>query len=365
MAVAVAVSVPVPGRKTPKPGRRPDSSGAVKSKLSQSGHTTGGATVSTQGSTKGSFRIKATIKGPGKTVDQNSAANAGVSGSSVSAKEGVFAQRSGAKTEITNKKGRLSAETTSQGTGITGGGAGTMQNTGANGGANQRTTVTRSLPAGKKVLRVKAAEKASVSSSSGHKSSTTGSGSFKVINKGGTDIKLELPELDIEVASSQQQAGGTTRGGSVSAEGATRGSAVGSSGLDLGKIKGSKATAANAGASATSVSTGLGAFKHRTTGRTRVASSKDKVKVTSRTGGRGSTGGGAGIVEKSAARGRARHRKAIIVTLPDGKKRVRIVGSDRSSAKASSKHEASSSGLGDFKSATEVGTEIKLDPLKL
>ena len=84
--------------------------------------------------------------------------------------------------------------TTSDGLGNTDGAAGVIQNVAANGGFNAFDSLKVNLPG----LSIDGENKASGTSSTGHKASSAGLGEFTVQNKAGTEIKLKAPKLDLD-----------------------------------------------------------------------------------------------------------------------------------------------------------------------
>nr|UEK51778.1 CP19k-like protein 5 [Chthamalus malayensis] len=382
LCAAAVFAAPVPDHKgiiwlptttTPPPlpivvGR---SGTAINSKLTQVGHTSGGAVVSSTGSTQGSSRFTRIVAGPGGTVQQAGAGSAGVSGTSVSSGHGVFVQRGQAKTTIKAGPDGIDVKTGTQGEGFTDGTAGNIQKAGAGGGATQKQTVVTVVPKGHQLVAVVASEESKATSSSGHEASSTGPGSFKTINLAGTGIALTpLPNplgggTDVTITSKQKQGGRTTHGGALSATGATKGSVKTDSSRSGGGVQERKAAAASSGAAGTAASAGNGDFFQDTVAKTQIVNSEDGLVVKTGTKGTGKSGGKSGIQQTAGAAGVGALSRVVIVTLPNGKRVVRIVKTDEAKASSNQGHQASSTGDGAFSTINLGGTEIKLDdPLK-
>nr|UEK51775.1 CP19k-like protein 3 [Chthamalus malayensis] len=362
LCVALAVAVPTPSKK----GDKDDKSGlTTSSEVSQSGITQGGGVVSSKGSSKGSTKSSSSFKAPDVKIKRNLRASSGVSGSGASSGDSAFGQKAGSKSVVSIDKDEIIVRTGTKGKGFSTGDAGAIQSAGATAGGKQSTIIK--LPGGKKLPTIIDSSKGAAKSSSGHDASTAGEGTFKTINIGGTEVRLDdlSPDLDIEVKSKQGQAGRTTRGGNVNSHGSTQGSADSKSGFKAGKkVTNRNNAAVNAGAAAQAASTDNGAFRQNAKSFSGAKTDKDGISVRTGNIGEGNTRGHSGVQQKTGANAGANKKQAIIITLPDGKKTVRIVDSGKGSAQSSSGQEASSTGKGSFRALNVGGTDVKLNGVK-
>nr|QTP96544.1 adult cement protein 10 [Chelonibia testudinaria] len=368
---AAPTSTATPPTPAPPADLRPDLGVQIRSRQTQTGSTSGGASVSATGSTQGSASNSIKLAGLGYLLEKASIGNGGVSGSSVSSGDATFTQKAEADT-VSNSAGTRAAKvgTSTKGLATTTGKAATVQKTGANAGFRGSQGVIFNQPNSLKALKVRVAKKAGASASSGHRGSTKDVGAFTIENLGGTKLRRvntvlnpTNPNDSLSSDSGLKQVGKTTGTSSLSATGSTQGSGSAQVGLWTPSLDRKKDVSGNTGVSGNGVSTGNGFFVQGVQAQTELVSTKDGLKVKTGTRGEGSTEGDAGIVEKAGADGKA--TDVAIVTLADGTKEVRLVNNKKATAVSTSGFSGSGSGKSTLNVVNEGETEVKLAKIDL
>nr|UEK51767.1 CP19k-like protein 2 [Megabalanus ajax] len=368
-STAAPSSSPQPDGKEEK--LKPDFGFAIESKQLQTGSTSGGASISSTGSTQGSVSSIMDLSTDIYNLNISAVGNGGLSSSSASSGVGSFSQ----KAQINTDAGSIGTRRADLGTGTRGkassrGNAGTVHKTAANVGLQGLETITFAEPGLQFMTRV--AKRAGASSSTGHQGSTKDNGALTIDNKGATQLRRLKPDLDptdpnesLSSSSQLKQTGRTTGMSSLSATGSTQDSG----GTRLTRwspsqgLNNSRDLSGNTGVSGNGAATGNGFFVQGVQANTELISTKDSLKVRTGIRGGGTTGGSAGIVEKAGAKGKATDVR--IVTLADGSKQVRLVNNQKTTAATSSGLSVSSSGNGTFNAQNSRETEVKVVPLNL
>nr|UEK51765.1 CP19k-like protein 1 [Capitulum mitella] len=192
LGAAAAVPLQLPSL-TPVLGTPPNCNMSSHSGLKQSGQTTGTGSVSTTGSTTGSVSGLCAFTGPNSGTQDTGAGNSGVSGSGVSAGNGIFGQTVDAGAGVGTAPDKTVVQTATGGSGGSAGTAGTVQKAGANVGAEKKKTVIVTLSDGTKVVKIVDTGKGTSTGSTGHDGSTTGFGTFHVQQNTTSVIKLKPP----------------------------------------------------------------------------------------------------------------------------------------------------------------------------
>nr|UEK51768.1 CP19k-like protein 1 [Tetraclita japonica formosana] len=191
VCVAIATAVPLPSGK-----RKATPCGLLTiSNLTQKAITKGGAAVSSTGATQGSGSVRCITVTPVSVEKLAAVGNSGVSGSGVSAGNGILKHIVTSGTVAKRTKDGFKAKSGTSGSGASGGGAGILQDAAANGGTKLEIGELAVLTDGKNLLKIKQVKKGSATTSSGHKASGSRESVFGVENRGGTEITLD--ELDV------------------------------------------------------------------------------------------------------------------------------------------------------------------------
>nr|UEK51793.1 CP19k-like protein 1 [Amphibalanus amphitrite] len=186
---------PEPHPKPTKPvAPQPKKELSSESKAKQAGKTTGLGAVSSTGATQGAAQSQTSVETPNGSAKQAAVVNSGVGLTGVSSGTGLFNQKAHGKTAVTRTGEGIDVTSISSGLGETDGAAGSIQSVATNGGFTAVDTLNLKLPG----LDLGSKAKASGTSSSGHKASSSGPGRFITSNEVGTEIKLTTPELDLE-----------------------------------------------------------------------------------------------------------------------------------------------------------------------